>query len=512
MPTLEWVRLLNNQRFSDLLGVKTKPTIENPEWFVDSRTEIERDYDRVLFSSPVRRLGDKTQVFPLEKIESVRTRLTHSHEVANIARSIGTYLANNFLRKIDVPNVARDIPAMLAAVGLAHDLGNPPFGHQGENAIQAWIRRNEKRLFEPEDGHLKYFPEKEQEALRKDLEGFTKDLRLDFLNFEGNAQTLRVITRLQVVKNDLGLNLTFGTLGALMKYSVPAHEVRPGDGRQASKKFGFFASEKAIVDTIWNKTGLSHGLRHPLTTIVEACDDLAYSVLDTEDAVKKQLVSFHDLMAWLSSYKDAANDELCKWVRVRSLADHEAHQKTMLSPSEVNDVSMQKFRVYAIQGLVAAVISAFEKNFDNIMEGDFEKNLLECSAGGRLCEALKMFDLEHAYRHRSVLEIELDGYNVIHELMDLLWRGITERKEYNKLDSARLNPFAAYTYGRISENYRRVFANKIDKIRDNDPDLPVRYLEVQLLTDMMSGMADNFALDLAKDLKRYNVGPSRADT
>jgi dGTPase len=295
---LNWGKLLSDYRLPKPRGPDT--ATQAPPWLVTSRTETERDFDRVLFATPTRRLGDKTQVFPLEKNESVRTRLTHSHEVSALARSIGTHLAHNAIGDAIVKNacdslgaehaikIRRAIPSMLAAVGLAHDLGNPPFGHQGEEAIRAWIERNKQRLFEP--------TKKNAAEINSDLRRLTDQHKSDFLLFEGNAQTLRTVSRLQVVKDDRGLNLTMGTLAALMKYTVGSTNLGGKKGPTACKKVGFFASEQPLVRLIQKDTGLDDGLRHPLTYIMEACDDIAYSVVDAEDAVKKQIVSFSDLM------------------------------------------------------------------------------------------------------------------------------------------------------------------------------------------------------------------------
>jgi len=271
---LAWGKLLNSERRKPKKAQAQDVEECKP---IEVRTQIERDYDRILFSTPVRRLADKTQVFPLERNDSVRTRLTHSHEVSNLARSIGVTLA--FDDKIIADNELkpeRNLPSILASVGLAHDLGNPPFGHQGEHAIQAWFMDNPEVLEDPQ---------------------LTDAMKLDFMRFEGNAQTLRLLTRLQLINDDYGLNLTYSTLAALMKY--PASSDRIDKDNVAKKKHGYFQSEKKIVEEIWQKTGLSEGVRHPLTYIMEACDDIAYAVLDAEDAVKKGLVSFSDLMSYL---------------------------------------------------------------------------------------------------------------------------------------------------------------------------------------------------------------------
>jgi dGTPase len=199
---LNWGKLLSDERFP---ATSKSHRETDPDWIV---------------ATPTRRMGDKTQVFPLKRNESVRNRLTHSHEVSNIARSIGTHLINNspLAERIigeatesnsnwKAADVRRSIPAILAAVGLAHDLGNPPFGHQGESAIRMWIRGNERELFGASDDQHKFCRDGSA-AIRRDLERLTPAHREDFRQFEGNAQTIRTVTRLQVVKDNRGLNLT----------------------------------------------------------------------------------------------------------------------------------------------------------------------------------------------------------------------------------------------------------------------------------------------------------------
>jgi dGTPase len=501
---LDWSKLLSAKRLPGRPG----PEVGQPDWLVVSRLETERDVDRILFASPVRRLGDKTQVFPLERNEHVRNRLTHSHEVSNLARSIGTHLVHSALGTRIVAEVLetlgsgceerirRSIPAILAATCLAHDLGNPPFGHQGENSIRDWLADREGKLFTGSSEPCFVSPE-HRDAARSDIRTLGDAHRQDFLLFEGNAQTLRTVTRLQVVKDHRGLNLTFGTLAALMKYTVGSDAVR--NNRPATKKVGYFASEAPLMREIWQETGLGQGVRHPLAYIMEACDDIAYSVVDAEDAVKKQIVSFHDLTAWLR--RDDA-DDVVEWVLNATDAAVQDAIASKLPPTELNDVSMQLFRAYAITAMVSATITSFEQNYDAIMTGEVEKSLLDMSRAATLVGRLKRFDHAHAYSNRRVLELELEGHGVIHRLMTMLWHGITNRQSYTVVDSMRTTPFARYAYGRISENYRRVFEGKVSAADGTSAGLPIRYREMQLLTDMVAGMTEQFALDLHDDLMR----------
>ncbi|NMO18854.1 dNTP triphosphohydrolase [Pyxidicoccus fallax] len=489
-----WDNLLTSKRISRLDAQHATSPEEADA--VERRTEWERDYDRILFSTPVRRLADKTQVFPLEIHDSVRTRLTHSHEVSNLARAMGTFLAYGFGHTHTIANAARILPPILAAVGLAHDLGNPPFGHQGERTIQQWFAKHSD-IFDS-CSVSKNDPERPQK--QKDIGSLTQAMRNDFLKFEGNAQTFRLLTRLQTVTNDRGLNLTLATLAAVLKY--PTSSDKTDDSHPATKKHGYFQSESGVISTVFEHTGLSQGKRHPLTWLMEACDDMAYLILDAEDAVKKGLVSVSDLFAFLEA--EAPDDP-----QTRSLVEfgrnkHSEHRAYGLSPSELNDSTMQRFRVNTISIMVDATLNAFSKNYNNIIAGDHSSDLISCSSAKSLAKALRRFDFTHAYRHKSVLALELKGHNTIYTLMDMLWEGITSREKYDEPDSKRQTPFAQYVYSRISENYRRIFEGRTQSSKG----LPIRYREAQLLTDMISGMTDNYVLALHAELEAFRSGPS----
>lgn len=438
---LNWENLLNQNRPRDLaaeqLGVGTGA----------GRTEMERDYDRILFSTPVRRLADKTQVFPMEDHDSVRTRLTHSHEVANLARGIGVRLSFEHSEAIFGSsarnlNLQRNVPACLAAVGLAHDLGNPPFGHQGEVAIQYWFQAN------------------------------IGDDGLDFTSFDGNAQTFRLLTRLQLLNDDYGLNLTVGTLAALLKYP----SIYGSNAKGGYKKSGVFKSEEDVASLVWEHTGLVQSQRHPLAYILEACDDIAYSIIDAEDTVKKGYASFFDLAEVLSSI--ASDDRLAKDVLDKAWEKHKEFAQASLSPRELNDLSMQMFRINAMSGMVDSLISAFKSNIASIMEGGIDPGfeLIENSAAKKLCETLQnKFSFPMGFRHREVLKLELEGHNYITKMMNYLWEAI------NKPDDKGA-PFERYIYGEISENYRRIFESS-----DRG-----RYEKCQLLADSISGMTESY--------------------
>ncbi len=347
-------------------------------------------------------------------------------------------------------------------------------------------------------------PKAGKTAQNDDISALTIQHKNDFLNFEGNAQTLRILTKLQVIGDDLGLNITCGTLAAIMKYTASSDRVDLSKKIQARKKVGYFASEADLVARVREKVGLEGDAKHPVALVMEACDDIAYSILDAEDSIKKGLVSFNDLVAWLQNNSDnsISNDPVVKYV-CDYITEEIPHLSTQnLHPGELNDITTQKFRVLAIHVMITAITTAFKEQYDGIVSGSFNGELIKSSQAAKLCSALKDFDRENAFSHQSVLEVELNGFNTLNRLMDFLWMGISQRESYKDLGSKRTSPFAAYVYSRISRNYRRVFEGQIKQYH-KDAQLPVRYKELQLLTDMVSGMTDRFCIDLHDDLVKH---------
>ncbi|WP_111977727.1 dGTP triphosphohydrolase [Algibacillus agarilyticus] len=458
---LHWDKLLSGKRRKDKFGIASQVASAN------GRVELERDYDRILFATPTRRMADKTQVFPLERNDSVRNRLTHSHEVSSLARSIGTRLAfdhgNTIFKDSDERSIIRCVPALLSAIGLVHDLGNPPFGHQGEAAIRSWFVKNKQSVF-----------------------GAQPDLANDFVNFDGNAQTFRLVTKLQVLNDSFGLNLTYATLASMLKYPTSTQE----QGISGWKKHGYFLSEQKIVEDIWQETGLHQNVRHPFTYIMEACDDIAYSILDAEDIVKKGFASFSDIVDHLDALNQ--HDEVTRWVIKNAKKKNTEFKTAGLSPKELNDVSMQMFRVYSITAMVNAVIEQFIQDIDFIMSATAPASydLITASPAAPFCQAMKQFDRAHGYNHKSVLELELSGNNYIHNMMDMLWQGIEEQTHNQK----NMSLFSKYAYQRISENYRRIFEQP-------NEELPIEYRKAQLLSDAVSGMTDSYLIHIHDELK-----------
>ncbi len=443
---LQWDLLLSDERRKE----KNDQSGENTGT-KGNRVEAERDYDRILFSSPTRRLADKTQVFPLDPSDSVRTRLTHSLEVSNLARSVGIALSFEYAEKVfgkehGKLQVARRVPAILAATGLAHDLGNPPFGHQGEAAIRGWFAKCSNNYNVPDD----------------------------FKNFDGNPHTFRLLTSLQILNDSFGLNLTYGTLAALIKYPK-LHESAGG-----YRKFGIFESERKVIEDVWKVTGLSENIRHPLAHIIEACDDIAYAVLDAEDTVKKGFASFYDLM----DYLDSSDDEVVRKVVEKSKEKNIVFKKDNLSSAELNDISMQMFRVFAVYQLITSITNCFVNSIDEILANEIPDNfeLIDSSSGNQLCKYLKKFDKKYGYENKQVLELELEGNNYINSTMDMLWTSIIDESQ----------SFSKFGWAIISENYKRAY---------NKSKMPNDYKRCQLLCDSVAGMTDSYLINIHNRLK-----------
>ncbi len=468
---VDWSALLSSKR---LPGTPTKGGMAPVDLEVkDHRTEHERDFDRVVFSTPVRRLKDKTQVFPLDLHDGVRTRLTHSMEVSNLARSMGVAVANQLKSLAEVGQAERNVPAILAAIGLTHDLGNPPFGHQGEVAIRRWVEDNGAKI-------------------RSEAKGtFDSELLKDFLYFDGNAQGFRILARLQQVDHRRGLGLTAATLRAFMKYPWSARSPKVNSKKP---KFGYFESEADVAEWAASEVGLGANDRHPLSYLMEACDDIAYSVLDLEDGVKKELVTMAELVAYLTAQTETKSDR-----RIAKLIELDVRERARLGglgldSKEIRDSQIELFRSYAIGMMVSDAIEFFCQKCGDGGLKTVKKGVAEEFHSSRLVAGLKDFAFDRIYKHHSVIKAELPGHSVIPDLMAVMWRAVvaTDQDVPTKLDE--------YVYSLLSRNYVRVYK---ESVKANV--LPRWYHQVQLVCDQVCGMTDSYAVRLHKDLVNLRV-------
>ena len=457
---MKWPNLLNANR-------RRQTTCPN-----DPRIEFERDFDRSVFSTPVKRLQDKAQVFPLEAHDGVRTRLTHSLEVSSVARGLATRTSARLLKEGEISKeMDRQIESIAATCGLLHDLGNPPFGHAGEDAIRAWFRKPDRR-----------------DCLQTSLEG-EEQLIQDFLKFEGNAQSLRLVATLQILADYNGLNLTFGTLSALSKYVAKSDEADKKATNHAHRKPGYFASEGHIVEQIRDQTGTGDA-RHPICFLVEAADDIVYLAADVEDAVKKGLLSWREIDERLSSHAGAGcvTDALDRQKRILKAGRADV-------PKDLDDdIWTAAFRTAAISMMTDCVFTVFHERYNDIMEGEFLGTLLQESKAAELEKCLRDIGVALVYPKRSTLTLELMGRQVIGDLMDLFWEGAAVLPADGPPDTT---DFAGKAAALISPNYRKIFQYFVD---DERRQLPKAYHRYQLVTDYICGMTDSFAKRLHAEL------------
>jgi len=473
---MEWKKLLSEKRIRELL--KGKPANTS---LPDERTNHGRDYDRAIFSTPVRRLQDKTQVFPLDPNDSVRTRLTHSLEVSNIARNMARGIGNWLLNeKKEIDCKQRDSIEIIATTcGLIHDLGNPPFGHAGEEAIREWFKEQNK---------------KDHEFLKFESTS-VEQFKQDFLEFEGNAQTIRLISKLQVLADLHGLNFTCATMSAACKYIASSDKI---DGSNHEKsKIGYFASEQYLIEMIQEETGTKN-VRNPITYIVESADDIAFSVVDIEDGIKKGVITWDILKKKLEEEFEKAlkkNSQCDKGLldkcfeKAEKIINKDESVKSVQNPGKPRDDAMaQAFRVHVIIESAKAIQEAFKENYENIMSGNYNRELFKDSKAGALITACKKVGQKYIYCSKETLKLELMGRRVIHDLMDVFWEGALKGSKVEK-------GFARKIFDLTSENYRVVYEKA--KL---DAKLPETYYSIQLMTDYICGMTDTFACTLHKRL------------
>ena len=432
-----WTDLLSNKRYAQ---AQKSP---------DIRSSFQRDYDRILFSSPFRRLQNKTQVFPLPGAQMVHNRLTHSLEVASVGRSIACRTVEKLTKKHpELKERQSDIETIVASACLAHDLGNPPFGHSGEDTISSFFR----------DGKGK---ELENSVLPEQWS--------DLIAFEGNANAFRQLTHQFTGRRAGGFSLTSATLATLLKYPYPSFN--KGD----RKKNNVFYSEIQTVEEVVNECGIPRldtehlvYARHPLSFMMEAADDICYLVLDMEDAHKRGIVSTEAIESCFLAFFHPDKD--------KTFFQHK--EKAYHDVSDVNE-RMAFLRAMLINKLVNCASDIFVKHYDAIMEGCFEKSLISHlpEFEKNALDLCRDESVKHIYRHPSVVKIELTGFNVIGTLLE-------------DFTDAVLNPATPYNKKLLS------LVPEQFKVETNEV-----YPKLQSVIDFISNMTDLYAVQLYKDLR-----------
>jgi len=448
---MQWEKLLSPAR----LGKR------NSESLQAQRSPFQRDYDRIVFSSAFRRLQDKTQVFPLADSEYVRTRLTHSMEAGCVGRSLGTAIGAHIVERHGLADVhPSDIGDVVAAACLAHDIGNPPFGHSGEDAIRHWF------VTSPQAAKL--HPELKENPVHFG----------DFERFEGNAQGFRILTRLQMPDNNGGLQLTCATLGAFAKYPVASHPRREANDRRAStKKFSFFDAEANLFTEVAERTGLnargSGWCRHPLALVVEAADDICYRLVDFEDGVRLRLLTYEE-----------ASEAFIEVIGDRKYLDIAARMRG-------DEQRIEFLRAMAVGKALEQAAAVFLANEDAILAGKFEQPLIQCTAVAEPLEAIVRRSQKTLYANPRGLEIEAAGFEVIGGLLDLFVEAIEALAKDGKSVAPRWRNLLQL----VPEPF----------IGRNNVPAPDAYTRLLRMTDYVSGMTDSYAVSLYKKLRGISL-------
>ncbi|SFG51700.1 dGTPase [Algoriphagus hitonicola] len=440
---MKWDRLLARGRFGDTPGFIATQA---------ARSEFEVDYDRIIFSAPFRNLQDKTQVFPLPEQAFVHTRLTHSLEVSSVGRSLGKAAGTFLLEKY--PNLEKtgisssEIGSIVAAAALTHDIGNPPFGHAGEEAISDFFK------FHPSGKVWESHVRPEQ--------------WIDLCNFEGNAQGFRML-----VSKQFGLKLTYATLAAFTKYPRPSMISHRDVARRSQKKFGFFINQLADFEQLCSFLGIDQSseecwYRHPLAFLVEAADDICYSIIDLEDGCTMGLVDFDTTVKLLAPIlKEKFDPEKLK---NRSQAQN-----------------LGALRALAIGELIEETVEAFIQYEESMCKGNFDKALTDIIPSAKALQLISEISVQKIYRSKIVLEKEAAGFQVLEGLFSVfgqaLYHQFYQTEQFSGQDKSilRLLPEDFPLKGWGAE------VNPYPLLRS--------------LIDFISGMTDKYALNLYRRVK-----------
>ena len=440
---MDWNKLLSSRRY--------QPGSTITMFRSHDRSQFQRDYDRLIFSSPFRRLQNKTQVFPLPGNIFVHNRLTHSLEVASVGRSLGNKIAQFVKTKeaLEHPEILEEIGTIVSTACLAHDLGNPPFGHSGERAISTFFSEGKGQFLKDKQPDGEQLSSMEWE---------------DLTHFEGNANAFRLLTHQFEGRRKGGFAMTYTTLASIVKY--PFSSSLAG----TKSKFGFFVSEEESFHRIATELGLTllneHPLkyaRHPLVYLVEAADDICYQMMDIEDAHKLKILTTEETKELLMAY---FNEE------------RQAHiQKTFHIVNDTNE-QIAYLRSSVIGLLIRECTRVFLEHEQEILSGTFEEALIK-HISERPAKAYKHcaeVSIKKIYRSRDVLDIELAGFRVISTLLELMVDAVTSPgKAYSEL-----------LINRVSSQY--------------NIKAPALYERIQAVLDYISGMTDVFALDLYRKI------------
>ena len=482
---MNWNRLLCSERIRNYQKSTTSR---------DMRTEFEKDYHRIIGSASFRRLQDKTQVFPLDKSDYVRTRLTHSLEVSSFAKSLAQNVGEKIMQEKKDPDFTwknkEDISNILQCAGLLHDIGNPPFGHFGETTIREWFKNNLCKL----------------EFNGQRLDDFLDPQMVqDFYHFEGNAQALRLVSKLHFLVDENGMNLTKALLATIIKYPTSSLEVNKNSGNIKHKKIGYFFADR---DNFYNieKSLELNGNRHPLTYLLEAADDIAYKTADIEDSVEKGNISYYELIKELEKRctesillknpfleeKDLEEKIMeSQYGRLISVLKHK-YEKAVKNGYQKPEIYAVQNWVVSIQGsLIFAASDNFIANYEEIMEGNYRYDLFHDTAVEDLMYDLGDIAYKYSFTSKPIFKLEVAAQTILEFLLEKFVTSIIYYDTKEKVSSLHERMIAL-----ISKDYMRIYK----KDSEGKSEKEKLYLRLILVTDYICGMTDSFAKDLYQEL------------
>ena len=476
---MNWNALLTTKK---LVSEESEPDV----FFKYPINEFEKDYNRIVSSAAFRRLQDKTQVFPLDKSDFVRTRLTHSIEVSTIARQLGIMITKNISQyrssEMDQNNI-EDIPSVLLCAGLLHDLGNPPFGHFGETVIGDWFKENLGTIT------YKGIP------LKKHL---APQMISDLENFEGNAQALRILLK---AKYNSEINLSQAIISTLVKYPTDSLSFNQAHPEIKCHKLGFYASEEAefihtsrIVDTLKTNGNIC---RHPLTFLLEAADDIAYATADLEDAFRKNLFTLDNFILFFQKSYDPRkiisqrSPEYYSDLLLQELCALRGSNPTV----EQDNKAFNTWLNHTRRWLMYVAVYCFSNRYNDIMSGIYNHDLFFNTNHSLTIKILKKAMKEFAFDSPGILKLELSAQTILSFLLEKFVHAILYF-DYSDPDKGFIPSKADAKYiSLLSDNYKQDYQNAHTGNENFD-----LYLRLLMVTDYISGMTDSYAKTLYREL------------
>lgn len=474
---MNWNELLSDERFIE----------HKNEDFVSHRT----DYDTIICSTLFRRLQDKAQVFPLDDDDYVRTRLTHSLEVSAIGKKLGECAFEKVKERGIDPwfeeHLEKEFSDILLCAGLIHDIGNPPFGHFGEYAIREWFQNHLGEL------------ELNGKPVTEVLSGWQLQ---DLYSFEGNAQSIRLLSKTPYLGTMNGFNLSYPVLGAIMKYPISSEKLAQAKREAASgscsgplyKKIGYNYSERELFDTLNAKTGMN-GHRHPLSFLLEAADDIAYRTSDVEDSMVKKVLGITQILEALELYWTEMKEsdpmflnEVASCIqKLKDLYQNEIEKKTR----KPELAAVQRWNQYLQGMMIQDAGNSFARHYEAIMSGEFHGDLFDDTCSGHVIMAISRLSEKWIYTSSLKIKTELYGRRVIDSLLSQFMPAAIKYDTDEKMTFIECRIIDT-----VSDFYKSMYRTESEEKTVADK----LYLRILMITDFISGMTDNYAKRLYQEL------------